>query len=310
MESHRTEGLVVRVTGKEIWVDTGKETAPCLPRGRFRRGGKGLQIVAGDRVEVSFDDPRSGAAIESVLPRRTWLSRHAGGRDPVPRVILANIDVLFLVEALRAPAVSHRFIDRVLVAAGTGHVDVRICLNKIDLVPELNDIKSITSVYESLGYAVMPMSAKTGEGVSQVSELLRGGIYAFVGRSGVGKSSLLNRIAPKLDLEVRDVARKTGGGRHTTTYSQLFAIEGGFVADTPGMQTFGFPGDDEESLSRCFLEFAPLDAECRFHPCTHSHEPECAVKKAVENGEIARTRYESYIDMLREIEDRARNRYS
>jgi ribosome biogenesis GTPase len=309
MESQLTEGLVVRVTGKEIWVDTGGCTVPCLLRGRFRQNREGFQIVAGDRVHLSSQGVRGGAAIESVLPRRSSLSRHRGGREPARRVIVANIDVLVLVESLRSPDVSYRFIDRVIVAAEDGCVDVRVCLNKIDLIVESKEIEAVASVYEPLGYPVVATSAKTGEGVFEIASLLRGGIYAFVGRSGVGKTSLLNRIAPGLNLDVRDVAAKTGRGRHTTTYSQLFAIDGGFVADTPGMQTFGFPGDDAEGLVRCFREFTRLDKNCRFQPCTHSHEPGCAVKESVEDGRIARTRYESYLDMLREIRVREKSRY-
>jgi ribosome biogenesis GTPase len=146
--------------------------------------------------------------------------------------------------------------------------------------------------------------------VAGVAATLAGGIYAFVGRSGVGKSSLVNRLAPGLDLEVCDVGRKTRRGRHTTTYSQLFVIEKGYVADTPGMQTFGFPGEDEEGLARCFPEFVSLDESCRFQPCTHSHEPGCAVKSAVERGRIAASRHESYLDMLHEIGVRRKGRYA
>lgn len=126
----------------------------------------------------------------------------------------------------------------------------------------------------------------------------------------MGKSSLVNRLAPGLDLEVGEVGRKTRQGRHTTTWSQLFAIEKGYVADTPGMQTFGFPGDDERGLVSCFPDFASLVGSCRFQPCTHSHEPGCAVKEAVGKGGIAPSRYESYIDLLREIGLRRKNRYT
>jgi ribosome biogenesis GTPase len=225
-------------------------------------------------------------------------------------VIVANIDTLFLVESVRSPDADFRFVDRVLVAAGHGKVDVRICLNKTDLIEREDEITRFLSIYEPLGYPVIRTSAETGEGIADVASCLRGGIYAFVGRSGVGKSSLLNRIVPGLDLRVGGVMEKTGRGRHTTTYSQLFAIERGFVADTPGMQTFGFPGSDKRDLAACFAEIRPLDGQCRFSPCTHSHEPDCAVKEAVEEGTIAPTRYESYLDLLSEIELRDKNRYA
>jgi ribosome biogenesis GTPase len=311
MGSRRSEGFVIRVTGKEVWVATGGRVVPCLMRGRFRQRGGGFQIVAGDRVEVSVSESVGGASsIESVLPRRSWLSRYTGGRDAAERVIIANIDVLFLVESARSPDVDCRFVDRVLVSSESGHVGVRICLNKIDLVEREEEISRFAAIYEPLGYPVIPTSAIAGDGVPRVASLLGGGIYAFVGRSGVGKSALLNRIAPDLDLKVGGVMAKTGRGRHTTTFSQLYAIETGYVADTPGMQTFGFPGADTTDLARCFPEFRLLDGQCRFRPCTHSHEPDCAVKEAAGDGSVAPTRYESYLDMLAEIGLREKSRYS
>ncbi len=315
MEKGKNKGLVIRVTGKEVWVDTDGETVPCQLRGKLRREGQGFQVVAGDRVNVTLPQSGGGGAIESVDPRSTWLSRYAGARysgsrDGAERVIVANIDTLFLVESVRSPQLSRRFVDRVLVSAESGHVNVRICLNKIDLCEDGQDIEEFVSVYEPLGYPVTPSSAETGVGLGYIESVLQGGIYAFVGRSGVGKSSLLNRIDPALNLRVGEVVQKTGRGRHTTSYSQLFPMQGGFVADTPGMQTFGHPGTDASVLPRCFPEFRPLIGGCRFRPCTHSHEPGCVIKEAVEEGTIVSTRYESYLDMLAEIGLREKDQYS
>jgi ribosome biogenesis GTPase / thiamine phosphate phosphatase len=308
MESEQSNGLVVRVTGKEVWVETRGAVVPCLLRGRFRRAGTGFQIVAGDRVELTDPAKRRGSpAIEAVLPRRSHLSRCAGGRAAEERVIVSNVDTLFVVESLRSPDLSRTFADRVLVSAETGRVPVRILLNKTDLA---SDDGGFAALYDALGYPVTRTSAVTGEGIGEVASLLRGGIYAFVGRSGVGKSSIVNRIAPDLNLRVREVAEKTGRGKHTTTSAQLFPIEGGYVADTPGMQTFGYPGADSGDLARCFPEFRALEGPCRFSPCTHSHEPGCAVKEAVEEGRIARSRHESYIEMFGEVETRRKSRYS
>jgi len=304
----RTEGLVIRVTGKEIWVDAGSETVACLLRGRFRRVKEG-RVVAGDRVEISRS-PSGGGAIESIRPRRSWLSRYTGGRNAASRVIAANLDLLFLVESLKVPNLSCSFADRVLVSAGHGRVPTQICLNKIDLDPGSEEAESVVRLYGTLGYSVISTSAKTGQGLPQLASLLGKGIYAFVGRSGVGKSSLLNRLVPGLDLSVREVAAGTGRGRHTTAYSQLFALADGYVADTPGMQTFGFPGEDEGELAGCFPEFEDLAATCRFQPCTHSHEPDCAVKEALREGRIAASRHDSYLDMLRELRERKKMRYA
>jgi ribosome biogenesis GTPase len=304
------EGLVVRVTGKEIWVQTGGGMVPCLLRGRFRQKGRDFQVAAGDRVEVAPPvSPGSPGAIEAVLPRRSWLSRYTGGRNAEERIIVANIDVLFVIESIRSPDLSYQFLDRVIVSAENGHIDARICINKIDLVDDRRDVSDVTTVYEPLGYPVVQTSAETGEGMDAVEDLIEGGIYAFVGRSGVGKSSLLNRIEPDLKLRVGTVAEKTGRGHHTTTYSQLFPLKGGYVADTPGMQTFGYPGTSTQDLSECFPELRLRGDACRFQPCTHSHEPDCVVKEALEQGSIAPSRYQSYLSMLAEVKTREKNRY-
>jgi len=248
------------------------------------------------------------AAIEAVLPRKSWLSRYVSGRREPERVIVANIDRLAVVTSLRAPRLHYRFLDRVLVSAERGLTKVTICLNKIDKMKSSREVEEFVQLYEAIGYPVLPTSARTGEGLDQVEALLQGGVYAFVGQSGVGKSTILNRIDPNLDLKVRDVAHKTGRGRHTTSYSQLYPIRGGYVADTPGMQTFGFPGTDKGELPACFPEFEEFEGDCRFQHCTHSHEPGCAVKEALEKGRIARSRYESYEAMLAEIDARAKRR--
>jgi ribosome biogenesis GTPase len=222
---------------------------------------------------------------------------------------VANIDVLFVVESIRSPKLNFRFLDQVLVSAENGHIDVRICINKIDLVEDRKEIEDVSSLYTPLGYPVSATSAVTEEGVDAVENLIKGGIYAFVGRSGVGKSSILNRIEPDLNLRVGRVMEKSGRGRHTTTFSQLFPLKGGYVADTPGMQTFGYPGTSKEELSDCFPEIRSRGDGCRFRPCTHSHEPGCEIKAALDADAIASSRYQSYLSMLAEVETREKGRY-
>lgn len=307
---NRVHGLVVRVTGHEVWVDVDGRLIPSLLRGRFRQKSRAIQVVAGDHVELSLPDATGEqASIEALEPRQTWLSRNTGGRDPVEKVIVANIDTLIVVVSLKSPKLNLAFLDRVLVSAERGHNHVAICINKIDMLDRDEDIAQSIAVYETVGYRIIRVSAKTGEGIDEVEALLSGGIYAFVGQSGVGKSSLLNRIDDSLKLKVSNVAHKTGRGRHTTTYSQLFPMKGGYVADTPGMQTFGFPGNDSAELAECFPEFRGRVDQCRFQPCTHSHEPDCAVKQGLADGDIAQSRYESYLGMLEEIEPRTRPKY-
>jgi ribosome biogenesis GTPase len=310
MKSTRVQGLVVRVTGHEIWVDADGRQIACVLRGRFRQKSKAVQVVAGDHVEIAL--PASAGAhgaIEAVLPRKTYLSRYTGGRASAERVIVANIDKLFVVASLRSPDINLPFLDRVLISAERGNNDIQVCLNKIDLVTREEDIAGLEQLYRSIGYRVLRASAKTGEGIDEIKSIFTGKVYAFVGQSGVGKSSLLNRIDPGLELRVSDVAHKTGRGRHTTAYSQLFPLQGGFVTDTPGMQTFEFPGLEWEDLAPCFPEFRKYIGECRFQPCTHSHEPGCALKEAVEGGAVFASRYQSYLAMLADVEERSKNRY-
>ncbi len=222
---------------------------------------------------------------------------------------MANIDKLFVIVSLWAPKLNTGFLDRILVSAERGHNDITVCLNKIDMLKREGEIEEFLEIYSPIGYPVIQTSADTGQGIDQIKALLTGGTYAFVGQSGVGKSSLLNQIDDTLNLKVRRVADKTGRGRHTTSYSQLYRLKGGYVADTPGMQTFGYPGTNPADLAQCFPEFREYVDSCRFQSCIHCHEPGCEVKTAHEEGAIHPSRYKNYLAMLAEVEHRAKGRY-
>jgi ribosome biogenesis GTPase len=309
MQGLNRKGLVIRVTGGDVWVEVDGRLVSCVLRGRFRQQGKHIPVAAGDRIVVGFGAGEvDSGTIEEVLPRTSWLSRFVGGRESVERLIVANVDVVFIVATLREPDVNYRFIDRVLASAEWGEATACVCLNKTDLIEESRELEDFCKLYSSCGYETVRTSAKTGEGVDGLKDRLRGGIYAFVGESGVGKSSLLMRMDQKLDLKVRELGEKSGRGRHTTSYSQLFSIQGGYMADTPGIQKFGFPGMDADDVARSFPELISLTKSCHFPRCTHSHEPKCAVKAAVKRGHIHRSRYDSYLDILTEIETRAKRR--
>jgi ribosome biogenesis GTPase len=306
MQENLTDGLVVRVTGGEVWVAiAGGELIACRLRGKFRLKKRKFQLVAGDRVSVR--PPDGGGApwtIEGLSKRESWLSRFIE-RDAAERVMVANITRLYVVAALESPPLHYGFIDRVLVAAEFGRVRSSIVLNKIDL-PSGGGMEPFVALYESCGYPVLKTSALTGEGVDSLSAEVGDGVYAFVGESGVGKSSLLMSIDPGLDLKTRAVGDKTGRGRHTTSFSQLYDFGRGFLADTPGVQTFGFPGTDATALPDCFPEFAEHVDNCRFQPCSHSHEPDCGVKAALDGGLIPDSRYRGYLNILAEVEDRGK----
>ncbi|HXV14362.1 MAG TPA: ribosome small subunit-dependent GTPase A [Candidatus Krumholzibacteria bacterium] len=299
MQDRLENGLVVRVTGGDVWVRVGSAVLASSLRGRLRVKKDALQVVAGDRVTVIRDPGGSGVTLEEVLPRASVLSRWVdrGGRE---RAIVANVERLFVVTSLSEPPFRPVFADRVLAAAEWGRAPAALVLNKTDLAGRA-DLEAVSEVYRGCGYEVLPTCAATGRGIDALERLIGDGVYAFVGESGVGKSSLINRLDPNVELVTQEVGERTGRGRHTTTSSQLFPFRTGFLADTPGMQTFGFPGRDETELSACFPEIARIDAPCRFHPCTHSHEPGCAVKAAVEAGTIAPSRYQSFLAILGEI---------
>ncbi len=305
MQERLENGLVVRVTGGEVWVRIGRETVACSQRGRSRIRESALAVVAGDQVTVLRESAGVGS-LEEVLPRTSWLSRYVdrGGAD---RVVVANIERLFVVVATADPPLRFGFLDRVLAAAEWGHIRPCIVINKMDLA-EPGQLDQIRIAYAPSLYELIPTCATTGRGLAELTGRIRDGVYAFVGESGVGKSSLLNRLDPELDLVVDDVAEKTGRGRHTTTNSQLFPFRDGFLADTPGMQTFSFPGTDEYELYRCFPDIRHIEGPCRFDPCTHSHEPGCVVKEAVAQERIPQSRYQSYLDILAGIRERAKKK--
>lgn len=303
MQKPLKEGLVTRVTGSEVWVEVEGTLVRCMLRGRFRIEKKGFQVAAGDHVAIAVSGREGGAGtIERVKPRDSYLARYVE-RESGERTIVANVERLFVVTTLKSPPLRHEFVDRVLVAAETGGVRSCVVINKIDLSSR-EETERLAAVYRSCGYSVIRTSAVTGEGVDNLSGQVGGGVYAFVGESGVGKSSLLMKIDPGLNLKVRELGGKTGRGRHTTTYSQLFRFGSGYLADTPGIQTFGFAGRDKTELPECFPEFAEHTGGCRFNPCTHSHEPECGLKKALEAGSIQPSRYKSYLNILAEVEGR------
>jgi ribosome biogenesis GTPase len=267
MQERLENGLVVRVTGGEVWVRVGEETVAASLRGRFRVKEGALAVVAGDRVNI-LRDPAGGASLEEVLPRTSWLSRYIE-RGATDRVVVANIDRLFVVAAAVDPPLRTGFLDRVLASAEWGHIRPCIVFNKMDLA-EPGQFDELRATYAPSLYELIETCAEDGRGMRELSERIGEGVYAFVGESGVGKSSLLNRLDPELDLVVDELSERTGRGRHTTTNAQLFPFRDGFLADTPGMQTFSFPGTDENSLVQCFPDLRHIEGPCRFNPCTHS----------------------------------------
>ncbi|KAB8141969.1 ribosome small subunit-dependent GTPase A [Chloroflexia bacterium SDU3-3] len=291
-------GTVLRAQSGFFWVRTDEGVLECTLRGRLKRERQSSDIaVIGDEVDVAQVSPTHGA-IEAVLPRSTKLARRAVGSKGVWKedVIVANVGQVLLVMACANPSFSPRMLDRYLVLTEASELDAVIVANKADLVGE-EQARAMFATYERIGYTVIYTSTKQGQGIQQLRDQLAGRISAVTGKSGVGKSSLLNAVQPGLGLATGDVSATLTKGRHTTTVAELIQLDlpgGGYVADTPGIRELGLWRFPVEELEWCFREFRPFLGECRFAGCTHTHEPDCAVRAALEQGEIAPERYDSY----------------
>jgi len=293
--------LIIKAQSGFFTVETGQGFIVCQLRGKLKQGRATGDIAAlGDRVTVTVLTDGSGV-IEEVEERKQAIVR----LDPRPQgeyqqVLLANPDQAVFVFACAHPKPKLRMLDRYLVIAEKQEVPAIIVANKIDLV---EDAHEIFGLYESIGYRVIFTSIKTGAGLDELQSALAGKISAFAGPSGVGKSSLLNVLHPKLELEVGEISKALDKGRHTTVTREMFALEGGgYVADTPGWKSLALWDTEPEEMDAYFPELRELVAHCQFSDCTHIHEPGCAVRRALDEGKIHPERYDSYL-RLRAGED-------
>ena len=296
-----TKGQVIEAVGGLYRVRTASGTVEASLRGRLKRGGRtGGRVVIGDFVTV-VQGSGGSLVIEGVEPRRTRLARQPSW-SRVARVVAANLDRLLAVVSVADPPPSRGTIDRLLVMGESGGMGCRLVLNKVDLPGSGAVVAELTRAYHAAGYRVLPTSAATGAGMEAFRAEIEAGSSALAGPSGAGKSSLLNRIAPGLDLRTRPVGKRSRAGRHTTVSSRLVAIAGGGrVADTPGFSDVGLGDVEPRALARCFPEFRPFLGECHFNDCSHVHEPGCAVVAAAASGAVQEERYRSYRTILEDL---------
>ncbi len=292
-------GVVVRATGSWYEVLSGGERLQCRIRGKLRL--KGVRstnpVVVGDEVSCLTDEQGSHVIID-ITPRRNYVIRRASNLSKESHIIAANIDQALLLVTLRQPETAWEFVDRFLVTCEAYKIPVVILLAKSDL-QEREEVVFFRATYEPIGYRVVEVSAVTGEGVEEVHDLLVGRTTLLSGNSGVGKSTLVQRIDPTLDIRTGDISESHHKGRHTTTFSTMYPLSaGGALIDTPGIKGFGLIDIEEEELWHYFPEMMHYGRECRFYNCTHTHEPGCAVVAALEAGEISPMRYESYLKMM------------
>ena len=293
------DGIVLGLASGRCRIFAGGRELDCLvPTDIAKR--QRSAIAVGDRV-IAEPAAEGLWRIREILPRRTLLSRPDPGQPERERLIAANIDVAAVVVSVKSPPLRIRLIDRYLIAIMRGGAQAAICVNKIDLVDDRSALVAL-DVYRSLDVPLILCSSRTGEGLDALRELLRGKLSAFVGHSGVGKSSLLNALDERLRLATGDL-HKQGTGRHTTTTSTLFDLgDETYVIDTPGIREFGLWDIAPDELREYFPDFLEAAEWCRFNDCTHLHEPACEVKARVERAEINPARYETYARLAEDLQ--------
>lgn len=303
-----TEGLVIKNTGSWYTVLTdGGNTVDCKIKGNFRL--KGIRstnpVAIGDRVEI-VRNQEGTAFITNICDRRNYIIRKSSNLSKQSHIIAANVDQAFLIVTVKYPETSTTFIDRFLASAEAYSVPVTLVFNKVDLLQddERRYLDMMVTLYETVGYDCLKVSAETKEGMDRLQPLLKDKITLFSGNSGVGKSTMLNFIVPGAELRTAEISDAHNTGMHTTTFSEMLPLtDGGWVIDTPGIKGFGTFNMEPEEICGYFKEIFKFSKDCRFNNCTHTHEPGCAVRKAVEEHYIAESRYVSYLSMLEDKEE-------
>lgn len=307
----RIEATVVKHTGSHYLLSRlpDWELFPAVIRGKVRlqKSSATNPVAVGDHVLCELPDgvsEESPAVIVEVLPRENYVIRKSTNLSREAHVIAANVDRAFIVVTLAFPEVKLPFLDRLLVTCEVYGVPATIVLNKVDLLREAGAgemIESFKKIYEDAGYPVLETSARTGEGIEKLRACLADGVNLLSGMSGVGKSSIIKALDPSLNPRTAEISLAHLQGRHTTTFYEMYPLCcGGYIIDTPGIRSFGLLELEPEEIALYFPEMLRASRECRFTPCTHTHEPGCAVKDAVDKGIISAERYNSYLGMLEE----------
>ena len=301
-------GLVIKNTGSWYTVKTdSNQLVECKIKGNFRL--KGIRstnpVAVGDRVIIT-PNQEGTAFITSIEDRKNYIIRKSSNLSKQSHIIAANVDQAFLVVTINRPVTSTTFIDRFLASAEAYRVPVVLLFNKTDALEdeEREYQQMMIDLYETVGYQCLAISAANGSGMDKVRELLAGKTTVLSGNSGVGKSTLINSLLPDVQLKTAEISDAHNAGTHTTTFSEMLELpEGGYIIDTPGIKGFGTFDIEPEELTSYFKEIFHFSKDCRFNNCTHTHEPGCAVLKAVEEHYIAQSRYLSYLNMLEDKEE-------
>lgn len=297
------EGTVYKSTGSWYTVITDDEKSfLCRIKGKFRTQSitSTNPVAVGDRVQFAIEKDSKGV-ISEILPRKNYIVRKSVNLSKQIHILAANVDVAFLMVTLNNPVTYPAFIDRFLASAEAFQVDVVLLFNKEDTYSdtELNELRALQSVYQQIGYQCLEISALYGNQVDAVRTLMTDKVCMLSGHSGVGKSTLVNALAPGLKLKTAEISEQHQQGQHTTTFAEMHPLDfGAKIIDTPGIRGFGMIDFNKEELGDYFREFFAIKDQCKFNNCLHLDEPKCAIKAAVESGEIAPSRYKSYLQML------------
>lgn len=308
MSEELREGLILKSTGKHYSV-LGEDgnSYDAVIKGKWRT--KGLRttnpLAVGDHVKFTTE-VNGDSVIEELIPRINHIIRKSINLSKESHIVAANVDQALLIVTPDEPPTSYGFIDRFLVAAESYHIPSIIIINKIDLPNTEDRIAEMMMTYEMIGYPVLITSAINDKNIDSLKEILKDKVTVLAGHSGVGKSTLINKIEQELDLKTSEVSEYHRKGKHTTTFAEMYPLSfGGFIIDTPGIKGYGIVGLEKNELALYFPEMAKKLPECKFYNCTHINEPKCAVKLAIEEGEISKSRYRSYVNMFEE--DQSKN---
>ena len=302
------KGLVIKNTGSWYLVKTDEgSTVECKIKGNFRL--KGIRstnpVAVGDRVKI-IRNQEGTAFITEIEDRKNYIIRRSSNLSKQSHIIASNLDQCMLIVTVNYPETSTTFIDRFLASAEAYRVPVRIVFNKTDRYSEDESryLEGLINLYTTIGYQCYKVSALNNIGIEEIKKALEGNITLFSGNSGVGKSTLINAILPEQNLKTGDISNVHNKGMHTTTFSEMFPVNGGgYIIDTPGIKGFGTFDMEDEEVGHYFKEIFKFSANCKYGNCTHRHEPGCAVREAVEKHYISESRYTSYLSILDDKED-------
>ena len=305
-------GIVIKTTGSwhTIKSDSGLEI-PCTIKGKFRLKGMRLTnpVAVGDVVEVQWEEGQEHGVIKTIHPRRNYIIRKSINLAREAHILAANIDQAILMVSLQKPTSMSMFVDRFLVTAEAYKIPAILVFNKLDIYTDkdFETMEAWTDAYTSAGYPCFHISLKESIGIEGLAALMSDKINLLSGNSGVGKSSFINFLIPDADLKIGEISEAHQSGKHTTTYPEMLTLPGGgFVIDTPGIKGFGTLEIEREELYHFYPEIFKVSNQCKYHNCTHSHEPDCAVIKAVKEGELSYMRYYNYLTMISEEDEKYR----